>query len=102
MDPQAVVSALADLAPVGGAPVYDVTRGGGRLVWLPREADRVPRGPATNRLAGLDTLHREARILRLGWGFLIGAVPVRDAVRKVCLPLMSQPVRLEPGFRGYR
>jgi hypothetical protein len=93
MRPTQILAALADLAPASGERVLDVTRGGQPLVWLP-EPDRATRSRAVDRLAALDALHRDERMLRRGWAFVVG--------RSVRLPLLVQPVRLERVIRGYR
>lgn len=101
MDPRTVLSALADLAPAGTQRVYDVTQGGPPVAWL-TGPDGVARGAAVDRLAALDALHKEARTLRLGWGFVLGSTELDGAVRRLCLPLVAQPVRLRSALRGYR
>lgn len=101
MLPPTVLAALAELAPAGGDRVHDVTRGGQPLVWV-ADADRAPRKGEIDQLAALDALHREERILRRGWGFLAGRAEVEGAQRKIRLPLLSQPVRLERGLTGYK
>ena len=101
MLPSTVLAVLAELAPAGGDRVYDVTRGGQPLVWL-ADAERSPRKADVDRLAALDALHREERILRRGWGFIAGRAEIDGAQRKVRVPLLSQPVRLERGLTGYK
>src|SRR4051812_13589738 len=101
MLPPTVLAVLAELAPAGGDRVYDVTRGGQPLVWV-ADADRAPRKGDIDRLAALDALHREERILRRGWGFLAGRTEIEGSQRKIRLPLLSQPVRLERGLTGYK
>jgi len=101
MLPSTVLAVLAELAPAGGDRVYDVTRGGQPLAWI-ADAERTPRKAEFDRLAALDALHREERILRRGWGFIAGRAEVDGAPRKVRVPLLSQPVRLERGLAGYR
>jgi hypothetical protein len=96
-----VLAALAELAPAGGERVLDVTRGGTPLAWLD-DPERARRGRAVDRLAALDALHHDERILRRGWGFVVGTTEVDGARRRVRLPLLTQPVRLERGVRGYR
>ncbi|HUQ60020.1 AAA domain-containing protein [Lentzea sp.] len=49
------------------------------------------------RLAAFDALHREDRLLRLGWAFLAGPAQVGGQRRRMCLPLISRPVRLVKG-----
>ncbi|QQQ79684.1 AAA family ATPase [Saccharothrix sp. 6-C] len=100
----------------------DLTRTAG-LVWLgadesawqtlTRTSDPAASTPApwtaradqretVDRLASFDALHREERLLRLGWAFLCGPATVNGRRRRVCLPLVSRPVRLHPaGRRGY-
>lgn len=57
---------------------------------------------AVQRLAAFDALHREDRLLRLGWAFLCGPAEVEGKRRRVCLPLVSRPVRLDhAGGRRY-
>ncbi|SDS26043.1 AAA domain-containing protein [Actinoplanes derwentensis] len=102
MHPSDVLAVLADLAPAGtGDRGLDVTRGGQPLVWL-TDAEKVPRRAESDRLAALDTLHREERILHRSWGFLAGQTDVDGTSRKVRAPLLSQPVRLERALTGYR
>jgi hypothetical protein len=101
MEPVKILSALADLAPAGGERVFDVSGAGRPLVWLP-EPDRAPRGAPADRLAALDALHRDERILRRGLAFVVGGTELGGGRRKVRVPLLTQPVRLERGVRGYR
>ena len=96
-----ILTALADLAPAGGERPLDVTAGNQPLAWLP-DVDRAPRGRTTDRLAALDALHREERMLRQGIGFVLGVTTVDGATQKMRLPLLSRPVRLERGRGGYR
>ncbi|WP_433528831.1 AAA domain-containing protein [Micromonospora sp. CA-263727] len=96
-----ILTALADLAPAGAERVFDVSGTGRPLVWLP-EPDRGPRNARLDRLAALDALHRDERILRRGLAFLVGGADLDGGRRRVRLPLLAQPVRLERGRRGYR
>ncbi|HEX5597965.1 MAG TPA: AAA domain-containing protein, partial [Micromonosporaceae bacterium] len=96
-----ILRALADLAPAGSDRLLDVTRGGQPLVWL-RDPERGGREADLVRLAAVDLLHSDARILRRAWGMVAGAVEVDGVLRKVRLPLLSEPVRLERVVRGYR
>ncbi|QOC91418.1 AAA domain-containing protein [Micromonospora craniellae] len=96
-----ILTALADLAPAGAERVFDVSGTGRPLVWLP-EPHRGPRTARLDRLAALDALHRDERILRLGLTFLVGGTDVAGTRRRVRLPLLAQPVRLERGRRAYR
>lgn len=106
----AVLRAFADLAPSGGSVPLDVTSAYGPFAWLglpdepakvfgepPGDTPQVLRVRADQqlrRLAGLDALHRDERLLRAGWVFLAGSVEVDGRRRVVCLPLLSRPVRL--------
>lgn len=58
--------------------------------WAPRKDQRA----SVSRLAAFDALHQEDRLLRLGWAFLTGPAEVRGQRRRLCLPLVSRPVRL--------
>jgi hypothetical protein len=91
VDPVAVLSALAELAPAGRDRVLDVT-GGRTPVWLPHPR-RVASHDASH-LAAIDVLHRDERLVRRGWGYLLGTIDVAGDKRRVRLPLLSEPVRL--------
>ncbi|GAA3453170.1 DEAD/DEAH box helicase [Dactylosporangium matsuzakiense] len=104
MEPSRVLAALADLAPAGRDRVLDVAKGAPAPLRL-SDPERVPAGKAAQRLAALDSLHREERILRRGWAWLTGTAEVDGAARTVRLPLLYEPVRLEGSgsrLRGYR
>lgn len=106
----AVLRAFADLSPAGSSVPLDVTNAYGPFVWLgvPDEPTRVfgelsddaaqvlrVRGSQPlRRLAGLDALHRDERLLRAGWVFLAGSIEIDGRRRRVCLPLLSRPIRL--------
>ncbi|WP_422774051.1 DEAD/DEAH box helicase [Plantactinospora sp. WMMC1484] len=96
-----VLRALADLAPAAPERVLDVTRPGQPLIWLadPRSCRR---SREVERLAAADLLHRDERTLRRGWGLVGGVVETDGGNRKVRVPLLSEPVRLERTLRGYR
>jgi len=55
-----------------------------------------------NRLAAADMLHRDERTLRRAWGLVAGAIETDGVRRRVRLPLVSEPVRLERALYGYR
>lgn len=99
MDPATILAALADLAPAGRERVYDVT-GGRSILWLP-DPDRPPRTRGAERLAAIDALHQDQRVLRRGWIFLLGAADIDGENRKVCAPLLSEPVRMRRTLGGY-
>src|SRR5262245_4330172 len=50
--------------------------------------------PNLRRLTTLNTLQPTERVLRLGWIVIAGTVTFRGKKTQVCLPLISQPVRL--------
>ena len=116
-EPAAVLRALAALTPSGRREPLDVTRAGAPFVWLGTSQSTLylansPVGPgveptvrlradaSTRRLAALDALNRDERLLREGWVFLCGRAMVGDEERRLCTPLLTHPVRLrrEIGF----
>ncbi|MEU3456535.1 AAA domain-containing protein [Micromonospora sp. NPDC006766] len=101
METARILTALADLAPAGAEHAFDVSGTGRPLVWLP-EVDRGPRSSQLDRLAALDALHRDERILRRGLAFVLGATDLNGSRRRIRLPLLAQPVRLQRTGRGYR
>jgi hypothetical protein len=56
----------------------------------PAEAD----GAALRRLAAIDALYPQERLVREGWVFLCGRATVDGRSEQLCLPLLSRPVRL--------
>ncbi|MGY0006951.1 AAA domain-containing protein [Micromonospora sp. I033] len=101
MEAARILSALADLAPAGAERTFDVSGAGRPLIWLP-DPDRGPRGTRLDRLAALDALHRDERILRRGLAFVVGGADLDGGRRRVRVPLLAQPVRLDRTRRGYR
>lgn len=101
MEAATILTALADLAPAGAERIFDVSGAGRPLIWL-AEPDRAPRDATLDRLAALDALHRDQRILRRGLAFVIGAADLDGGRRRVRVPLLAQPVRLERTSRSYR
>ncbi|WP_310376485.1 DEAD/DEAH box helicase [Catenuloplanes atrovinosus] len=91
--------ALADLAPARSELVLDVARAGQPFAWL-ADPERAPHGRVGDRFAGLDALHREERVLRRGWGWVLGRAEIGGTLRRVRVPLVSQPVRIERGLRN--
>ncbi|TWP46489.1 AAA family ATPase [Lentzea tibetensis] len=66
--------------------------------WTARPGQR----DAVDRLASFDALHQEDRLLRLGFAFLAGPAQIGGQRRRVCLPLVSRPIRLHhAGGRSY-
>jgi hypothetical protein len=100
MDPANLLTALAELAPAGGERVLDVT-GRSQPAWLD-DPDRPSGSKTLQRLYARDILHREERLLRRGWGWLLGYAEVGGARRTVRAPLASEPVRLQRSLTGYR
>ncbi|WP_262285610.1 AAA domain-containing protein [Micromonospora sp. MA102] len=101
MEAATILTALAELAPAGAERTFDVSGAGRPLIWLP-EPDRGPRGTRLDRLAALDALHRDERILRRGLAFVVGGADLDGGRRRVRVPLLAQPVRLDRTRRGYR
>lgn len=107
-----ILRALADLAPGDTTPerLLDVTGGGDQpFVWVGDRVhpqDLLPPGvaeaslpwrfqeKAVARLHAYDALHREERLLRVGWLFLCGPVRIGGSIRRVCMPLLQRPVRI--------
>ena len=114
----AVLRALAELAPGDRTAddVVDVASGDHPFVWLGLHTDPtqlfsspaplgwaggvapplpvVPRSSGARRLQGLDALHREEVLLRLGWLFLCGRAELDGRPRRVCMPLVYRPVTM--------
>ncbi|WP_229791790.1 AAA family ATPase, partial [Micromonospora fulviviridis] len=101
MEAARILTALAELAPAGAERTFDVSGAGRPLIWLP-EPDRGPRGTRLDRLAALDALHRDERILRRGLAFVVGGADLDGGRRRVRVPLLAQPARLDRTRRGYR
>lgn len=93
-----VFSALADLAPARRQS-DELVPGSAQLTFLPEWDAQLPRGGKSDRLAALDALHRDERILRRAWGIVHFA---REDGKRARLPLVTQPVRLQRTLRGYR
>lgn len=100
MTPSLTLSLLAELAPTGQEQVLDVLSGRSPL-WV-TDPDWPQPGPAAERLAAADVLHRHERILRRGWVWLWGRVEIDGVRRRVRTPLLTEPVRLRRVARGYR
>lgn len=94
------LAALAALAPAGGERVLDVTRRA-QPAWLD-DPERPSGSKGLQRLYARDVLHREERVTRRGWGWVLGTTEVDGSRRCVRLPLAAEPVRLQRGLGGYR
>lgn len=66
-----------------------------------RAALTIPGSAEARRLAALDALHAEERLLREGWVFLCGQIQVADKMRPLCTPLLTQPMRRRRGVRRF-
>jgi hypothetical protein len=84
--------ALADLAPAAPPSRQRVRRDrvGDQYAW----SDRLDAVLGAAELAKYDELHRDERLLRQGWGVVLGRMEVDGKPRRVRLPLVSRPVRL--------
>ncbi|GAA2123278.1 AAA domain-containing protein [Glycomyces algeriensis] len=85
--------ALADLAPASPQAKQDQLRDHlGKLhAWSPEPSTAL----AAAELAKHDELHRDERLLRQGWGVVIGRIEVDGKQREVRVPLVNRPVRLK-------
>jgi hypothetical protein len=115
MDLAALLRAFGDLAPRGRRPTLDVTRDGpflwrgaasttlerhgppsdpaARATGEPLMAP-VPADPQMRRLAALDALHHDERLLREGFAWLCGPIELDGKEERVLLPLVAAPVRV--------
>lgn len=114
-----VLRVLARLAPTGrtasASAVVDLRETGSSALWLGYDdvlwattdsaalpaAVVVPESAELRRLAAIGELHRDERLLRAGWTVLAGPAVVGVERVQLCTPLLSWPVRIEPG-RGPR
>lgn len=92
MSASRLLHALADLAPTSQPSQQSVLRDhlGEQCVWS-KDLDSV-RGAA--ELAKYDELHRDERLLRQGWGVVVGRTEVDGKQRRIRVPLVNRPVRL--------
>jgi hypothetical protein len=92
MDPARILTALADLAPVNKtAAAADFDEIGQKSAW----AGSLTTVPGAADLAAHDELHRDERLLRQGWGIVTGVHRVDGKRRRLAVPLVTRPVRLE-------
>ncbi len=102
--PQSVLRYLAELAPTGKRTLDVVTRtaefawlGGSPAMVTPERESRsrlLSRSSELRRLAAIDSLHATEQLLRLGWLFVTGTIEIDGKPSRLCLPLLSAPVRL--------
>ncbi|HEU5129565.1 MAG TPA: AAA domain-containing protein [Glycomyces sp.] len=85
---------LADLAPAANAPTFD--RLGAKTAWG-TAFDTVEDG---QDLEAYDELHRDERLLRQGWGVVMGRFESEGRTHRVRYPLVSRPVRLRSAASG--
>jgi len=94
MSASRLLLALADLAPTAPAPAFD--RLGATTAW-DADFDTVEDG---EELEAYDELHRDERLLRQGWGVVMGRIEIDGKTHRVRYPLVSRPVRLRGGAGG--
>ncbi|MFG3339809.1 AAA domain-containing protein [Glycomyces sp. NPDC048151] len=82
--------ALADLAPQPTPQRLERDHLGDTCAW--GDLGTVRDG---GDLAKYDELHRDERLLRQGWGVVMGRTEIDGKTRRVQLPLVSRPVRLQ-------
>ncbi|MDN3239835.1 DEAD/DEAH box helicase [Glycomyces tritici] len=82
--------ALADLAPQPTQERLQRDHLGDQCAW--GDLGTVRDGA---ELAKYDELHRDERLLRQGWGIVMGRTQIDGKTRRVQLPLVSRPVRLQ-------
>ncbi|MCC3764923.1 AAA domain-containing protein [Glycomyces sp. TRM65418] len=93
MSASRLLLALADLAPAAQPSQQRLRRdhlGDQHVACLDLQSTRDGAD-----LAKYDELHRDERLLRQGWGMVTGLTVVDGKTRRVRLPLVSRPVRLQ-------
>ncbi|WP_205324882.1 AAA domain-containing protein [Glycomyces sp. YM15] len=93
-----LLRALADLAPASPQTKQDQLGDhlGKQHVWSPDLG--TVRGAA--ELAKYDELHSDERLLRQGWGIVVGRTDIDGKQRRVRIPLVNRPVRLRAAAAG--
>ncbi len=93
MSASRLLVALADLAPASQPSQERLLRDhlGDQSVWS-AEIGHVAGGA---ELEKYDELHRDERLLRQGWGVVMGRTEIDGKLRRIRLPLISRPVRLQ-------
>ncbi|WP_026925565.1 AAA domain-containing protein [Glycomyces arizonensis] len=89
-----LLSALADLAPAAKAPTFD--RIGAKTAW----GTAFETAEGGEDLEAYDELHRDERLLRQGWGVVMGRFESDGKTHRVRYPLVSRPVRLSTPIGG--
>ncbi|GAB3997485.1 hypothetical protein GCM10029992_20490 [Glycomyces albus] len=89
MSTSRLLRALADLAPATKPATYDHL--GAKTAWG-TGFDAVEGGGA---LESYDELHRDERLLRQGWGVVMGRIEIEGKRVLVRMPLVSRAVRLQ-------
>lgn len=84
-----ILDALADLAPASTTSTLDQLGARARL------NDNFTSISHASALEVHDELHRDERLLRLGWGIIAGQIKVDDNYRRLRVPLVSRPIRLQ-------
>ncbi|CAM3124003.1 AAA domain-containing protein [Stackebrandtia soli] len=102
MDVSTLLAVLADLAPAPRAAPLDIRSGTATAVHFPDLDPDTVKDPAAARLAALDALHRDERIMRQGWYTIRGNAMVDGRRRVVFLPLYQRPVRIQTGMLSQR
>src|SRR5262245_56986662 len=99
--PPAILRPFAGLAPVGRRITYDVMAEGEPFLWLGTKDGPLvvqldesagatgrrrepPDTPALKRLAALDALYPNERLVREGWVWLCGRAEVGGQARQLC------------------
>ncbi|GAA4917443.1 AAA domain-containing protein [Stackebrandtia albiflava] len=101
MDVSRLFLALADLAPKGRNGLTGAVPERTPFSWHIGLFSPL-QGMEASRLASLDELHRHERLLRHGWGVVVGDTTVDGRRRPVMLPLVTRPVRLRRIGHRYR
>lgn len=92
MSPARILTALSALAPVNKATAAaDSDEIGQKSAWT----GSLTTVAGAADLAAHDELHRDERLLRQGWGIVTGMHRVDGKRRRVAVPLVTRPVRLE-------
>src|SRR5688500_15321382 len=93
MSASRLLLALADLAPAAQPSQQRLLRDhlGDQHAW----GRGLDSGESGADLEKYDELHRDERLLRQGWGVIVGRTVIDGKTRRIQLPLVSRPVRLQ-------